>query len=260
MSLEVAGISIFTAFLAGLLSCASPCVLPLLPAYMGYLTGSAMGGSTATVGGEGSIAVAAVPGVRQQSPVLHALSFVGGFSLVFILFGISLGVIGFFLRDQQDIILKVSGGLLIVMGLHLSQVITIPFLEQEKRFDVGNGARVGYMRSFFVGSAFSAGWSPCIGPTLGAIMALAIGSGTVAQAGVLLTAYSLGLGVPFVAMGVAFNGIQPLYGKLKRHMGLLNYISGALLIIVGILVFTDSLVNFNSFFNFGFLGDVSGNV
>ena len=260
MSFEVAGISILTAFLAGILSCASPCVLPLLPAYMGYLTGSALGGATTSVSGQGSVAVATAAARREQSPVLHSLSFVGGFSLVFILFGISLGVVGFFLRDQQDIILKVSGGLLIVLGLHLSQVITIPFLEQERRFDVGNGTRVGYARSFFVGSAFSAGWSPCIGPTLGAILALAISSGTVAQAGVLLTAYSVGLAVPFVAMGVAFNSIQPLYGKLKRHMGLLNYVSGALLITVGILVFTDSLVNFNSLFNFGFLSSVSGDV
>lgn len=287
MSLEVAGISILAAFAAGLLSCLSPCLLPLIPAYMGYLTGAALGGSgyspsgvvpepiagsvpyrsmvAATSGASSSATFITVatpaPAMRPtqvtSSPFLHSLSFVSGFSLVFIAFGVSLGLIGFFLRDQQDIILKVSGSLLIIMGLHLSGVITIPFLEQERRLELASGRKVGYARSFLVGSAFSAGWSPCIGPTLGAVLALAVTSGTVGQAGLLLTAYSLGLAIPFLAMGLAFNSIQPLYKWMKRYSGVINYLSGALLIVVGILVFTNSLINFNGLFNFGFLGDVS---
>lgn len=288
MSLEVAGISILAAFAAGLLSCASPCLLPLIPAYMGYLTGAALGGSgyspsgvvpeptpgsvpygrsmvAATSGASSTatfITVAAPapamgPSQVTSSPFLHSLSFVSGFSLVFIAFGVSLGLIGFFLRDQQDIILKVSGSLLIILGLHLSGVITIPFLEQERRLELESGRKVGYARSFLVGSAFSAGWSPCIGPSLGAILSLAVTSGTVGQAGLLLTAYSLGLAIPFLAMGLAFNSIQPFYKWMKRYSGVINYLSGALLIVIGILVFTNSLINFNSLFNFGFLGDVS---
>jgi cytochrome c-type biogenesis protein len=279
MPLEIAGVSIFLAFVAGFLSCASPCVLPLVPAYLGYLAGASLetdpsadlkagrkvpalaaagggnhGTRTAAVAiGGGRLAPTAMP-----SPFLHALAFVGGFSTVFILFGVSLGVMGFFLRDQQDIILKVAGSLLIVMGLNLSGVITIPFLQQERRLEIGAGQRVGYARSFLVGTAFSAGWSPCIGPTLGAILALAISSGTAAQASVLLLAYSAGLAIPFLAMGLAFNAVTPVYQRLKKYMGVVNYISGAIIIIVGILIFTNSLINLNTLFDFGSLGDISG--
>jgi len=265
--LEIGGVSLIVAFVAGLLSVASPCVLPLIPAYLGYLTGAALepapeapaltvsqpgpGAATATLGG-GRPPLASVP-----SPFLHSLAFVGGFTAVFVAFGVSLGLIGFFLKDHQDTVLKVSGTLLIIMGLHLSGVITIPFLEREARMDLGARAKIGYARSFLVGAAFSAGWSPCIGPTLGAIFALAVSSGTVIEAGLLLLVYSAGLSVPFIAMGLAYNGVKPLYARIKRYVGVVNYLSGALLIIVGILIFTNSLINMNELFNLGFLGDVS---
>lgn len=269
--LEVGGISIFVAFAAGLLSVASPCVLPLIPAYLSYLTGVSLESAAPVAavrqpvvtagsgGGVGTVTMAGAPQMSSPSPFMHAVSFVGGFSAVFVVFGVSLGIVGYFLRDNQDIILKASGTLLIILGLHLSGVITIPFLEQERRLEVGAGARVGYARSFFVGSAFSAGWSPCIGPTLGAIFALAVSSGTVLQAGVLLLAYSAGLSVPFLAMGFAYNSVKPVYNRLKRYAGAVNYLSGAMLIVVGILIFTNSLINLNSLFNFGFLGNISGN-
>ncbi|MDO8615367.1 MAG: cytochrome c biogenesis protein CcdA [Dehalococcoidia bacterium] len=270
--LEVGGVSLFVAFAAGLLSCASPCVLPLVPAYLGYLTGAAVDSTTpapvaAGAGpGAASIALGGGPpaGVAGPSPFLHAVAFVSGFSLVFIAFGASIGLLGYFLggnefviRDQQDTILKVAGGALIIMGLHLSSVITIPFLDQERRINIKGGDRAGYARSFVVGSSFSAGWSPCIGPTLGAVLTLSAASASVWQGVVLLAVYSTGLAVPFLAMGLAFNTLKPAYAWLKRYMGVVNYVSGALLIIVGILVFTDSLINLNSMFNFGFLGDLS---
>lgn len=278
---EIGGISIFLAFFAGLLSIASPCILPLIPAYLGYLTGASLEGPSIEAGalvpaqdvaGAGggvrvTAATMATPGqargsssVARPSPFLHAVSFTSGFSLVFILFGISLGLIGFFLRDQQDIIFKVSGGTLVILGLHLAGVITIPFLEVERRLDAGSGAKIGYARSFVVGSTFSAGWSPCIGPTLGAILALAVSSGTVAQAGVLLFAYAAGLAVPFLAMGAAYGSIKPIYNYVKRYLGYVNFASGALIIVVGVLIFTDSLINLNTLFNFGLLGDVSSEV
>lgn len=262
--LEIGGVSIVVAFVAGLLSCLSPCVLPLVPAYLGYLTGVSLDSTpavakvqSASPSAGGAIAITAAPTARTPSPLVHAFAFVTGFSVIFVLFGISLGIVGYALRDNQDIILKVAGGLLIVMGLHLSGVITIPFLEQERRLDVATGAKVGYARSFFVGSAFSAGWSPCIGPTLGAILALAVSSGTVLQAGILLLAYSVGLSMPFLALGLAYNSVKPLYQRVKRYSSVVNYFSGALLIVVGILVFTNSLINLNSAFNFGFLPDTS---
>jgi len=282
---EIGGISIFIAFFAGLLSIASPCILPLIPAYLGYLTGASLEGPSTKAGvsvpvqaaagaGSGTLVTASamatsdhgqsgsnsVAAVARPSPFLHAVSFTSGFSLVFILFGISLGIIGFFLRDQQDIIFKVSGGTLVILGLHLAGVITIPFLEAERRLDAGSGAKIGYARSFVVGSTFSAGWSPCIGPTLGAILALAVSSGTVAQAGVLLFAYAAGLAVPFLAMGAAYGTVKPVYNYVKRYIGYVNFASGALIIVVGVLIFTDSLINLNTLFNFGLLGDVSTEV
>jgi cytochrome c-type biogenesis protein len=281
-SLEIGGVSVVVAFAAGLLSVASPCVLPLIPAYLGYLSGAsleepekrrihdeqtragAVSAVASTVGG--GVAVLNHVQVRKleaddertPSPFLHALSFVGGFSLVFVLFGVSLGIIGFFLRDQQGIILKVAGSLLIALGLHLTGVVTIPFLEQERRLNVGAAAKIGYVRSFLVGSAFSAGWSPCIGPTLGAILALALSSGTVLQSGILLMAYAAGLSVPFLALGLAYHSAKPVYTRFRRYTGVVNYASGILIILVGVLIFTDSFVNLNNLFSFGLLGDVSG--
>jgi cytochrome c-type biogenesis protein len=268
MDLEIGGVSVFVAFAAGLLSCLSPCVLPLVPAYLGYLTGASLepasaGGrsagmqQSAAVAGAGGTATVALPAASGPSPFLHALSFVSGFSLVFVAFGVSLGVLGYFLRDHQEIILKLSGTLLIVMGLYLADLIPIPFLDRERRVDAPAGAQIGYARSFAVGSAFSAGWSPCIGPTLGAILGLALSSGTVAEAGLLLLVYSAGLSVPFLAMGLAYNGMRPVYERVKRYSGVINAVSGAMLIVVGILVFTDSLIDMNGLFNFSFLGDGS---
>ncbi len=281
--IEIGGISIFLAFAAGMLSVLSPCLLPLVPAYLGYLTGAvidspkpvpatAAAATTASVasggGGGGSATIAVAGGLPTSaappSAFLHALAFVTGFSLIFIAFGASIGLLGFFLggneffiRDQQDTILKVSGGALIILGLHLSGVITIPFLETERRLNIKTGDKVGYTRSFIVGSSFSAGWSPCIGPTLGAVLALSAASASVWQGLILLAAYSAGLAIPFLAMGLAFNSVKPVFNWLKRYMGVINYASGALLIVIGILIFTGSLINLNSLFNFGFLGDLS---
>lgn len=270
---EIEGVSIFLAFVAGLLSVLSPCVLPLIPAYLGYLTGASLeappepapavmaasSGGAVAVAGPAPSPPAAMRPANVPSPFLHSVAFVSGFTLIFVLFGVAVGVIGYFLRDHQDLILKVSGSLLIIMGLHLAGVITIPFLDYERRLDAGGNARIGYARSFVVGSAFAAGWSPCIGPTLGAIFALTVASGTVAQGGVLLLFYSAGLAVPFLLMGLAYSSVKPLYSRLKRHIWIVNYLAGAMLIVVGILIFTDSLINMNNYFNFGLLSDVSGN-
>jgi cytochrome c-type biogenesis protein len=267
MDLEIAGVSVLVAFAAGLLSCLSPCVLPLVPAYLGYLTGVSLeAGPARTVtvqqaaagGTGGGTATLAVPrSTTAPSPFLHSVSFVSGFSVVFVLvFGVSAGLLGYLLQDSRDVILKISGTLLIVMGLHLSGVITIPLLAQERRPHV-EGTRVGYARSFAVGSAFSAGWSPCIGPTLGAILTLAVAGGSVAEAIVLLLVYSAGLSVPFLAMGAAYSSVKPLYERIKPYSGVINYVSGGMLIVIGILVFTDSLVDMNGLFGFWFLGDIS---
>ena len=244
---EVGGVGLLVAFAAGLLSCASPCVLPLVPAYLGYLTG-ASSLAAVSASGPGAAAATAVSTRAAPSPFFHALSFVGGFSLVFVILGTSIGVIGFLLRDHEDVLAKAAGVLLIILGLHLSGVITIPFLEEERRWQYSPTRRLGYARSFLVGSAFSVGWTPCVGPTLGAILALAATSSTVWQGGVLLVIYSFGLAIPFLAMGLAFNATRGLYERIRPFMGAVNIISGALIIIVGILIFTGSLIDLNQFF------------
>lgn len=256
--LEIGGVGLFVAFAAGLLSAASPCVLPLVPAYLGYLTGASGVGSNDTPVGTlegGPGATVAVAGARRAmpSPFLHSLAFVSGFSIVFVILGTSIGVVGFLLRDQQDILAKAAGALLIVLGLHLSGAITIPWLEQERRVQYNPKHGVGYARSFMVGSAFSVGWTPCVGPTLGAILALAATGSTVWQGGLLLVLYSMGLAIPFLAMGLAFNASRGVYLRLRPYMGVVNFISGTILIIVGILIFTESLINLNEFFQVDFL-------
>jgi len=249
---EVGGVGLLVAFAAGLLSCASRCGLPLVPAYLGYLTG-ASSLAAVSASGPGAAAATAVSTRAAPSPFFHALSFVGGFSLVFVILGTSIGVIGFLLRDHEDVLAKAAGVLLIILGLHLSGVITIPFLEEERRWQYSPTRRLGYARSFLVGSAFSVGWTPCVGPTLGAILALAATSSTVWQGGVLLVIYSFGLAIPFLAMGLAFNATRGLYERIRPFMGAVNIISGALIIIVGILIFTGSLIDLNQFFQVDFL-------
>jgi len=248
---EVGGVGLFVAFAAGLLSCASPCVLPLVPAYLGYLTG--VSSPVVSVSGPGAAAAAAVSTRAAPSPFFHALSFVSGFSLVFVILGTSIGVIGFLLRDEQEVLAKAAGVLLIIFGLHLSGVITIPFLEEERRWQYTPTRRLGYARSFLVGSAFSVGWTPCIGPTLGAILALAATSSTVWQGGLLLIIYSFGLAIPFLAMGLAFNVTRGVYERMRPFMGAVNVMSGVLIIVVGILIFTGSLIDLNQFFQVDFL-------
>src|SRR4030042_486916 len=141
---EVGGVGLFVAFAAGLLSCASPCVLPLVPAYLGYLTGASS--PAVSVSGPGAVAATAVGTRATPSPFFHALSFVSGFSLVFVILGTSIGGIGFLLRDAQEVLAKAAGVLLIILGLHLSGGITIPFLEQERRWQDSPPRRPGYCR------------------------------------------------------------------------------------------------------------------
>src|SRR3990170_2420010 len=164
-------LTILLAFAAGVLSFASPCVLPLVPAYIGHMM---------TVSGE----------QRQGSPraasLLHAGAFVAGFSLVFVVFWTSIGLIGFIFLDNARYMREIGGAVLIFMGLHLLGVINIGFLDRQYSVDQGRGGRVGYPRSLLMGMTFAAGWTPCIGPVLGSIIGLAIIEGSVAEGALLL--------------------------------------------------------------------------
>jgi len=246
---EIGGVSLTIAFAAGLLSCLSPCALPMVPTYLGYLSGATVSPAPAT----------SRPGPPRLFVFYHALGFVAGFSLVFIAIGASVGLVGWVLRDNLDLLGKIAGSLMILFGLHLSGILQIPWLHRERRIAYKPPSTVGYARSFLVGSAYAVGWTPCIGPTLGVILSLAATSGKVLEGSALLGTYSLGMAVPFLAMGLAFNSIHGFYRRLGPYLGVISLISGLLLIVVGILVYTGSLPAINRYFGFG-PGGLSGSL
>jgi cytochrome c-type biogenesis protein len=213
------------AFSAGVLSFLSPCVLPLVPAYVGYLAG----GTVSTESGSGRLVTMG-----------YALAFVLGFSLVFVTFWASIGIIGFVLPGFQDIFRQVGGGILIVIGLHQLGVFRISMLYRQFRREPQFGSRATALGSFLVGVAFAAGWTPCIGPILAGIIGLASLSDTVGQGTALLVAYSAGLGVPFLAAGAAIGQVGALMNRVKRHMRWVSIISGVLLIGIGLMMLSDT--------------------
>lgn len=233
--MEIGGVSVMVAFLAGLASCISPCVLPLAPLYAGTIAG-----------GSGTAAGT----VNRRAPLLHAASFMAGFSLFFILLGVSVGLVGFVIRDQLPLLEKIGGAFLILMGLHMSRIIEIPAFYRGIAFGWPERLGNGYVRSFLAGTAISAGWIPCIGPTLGLILTLAITSGTVVEGGVLLFVYSLGVAVPFVGVGALFSGTPGLLRWMSRHYDTISFISGVIIIAMGIILFTGTLQRLNQYFNF----------
>jgi len=180
---------------------------------------------------------------RSRIPIfLHSLSFVVGFSIVFIGLGTAAGLVG--LAISSNLIHKIAGSLLIVFGLFMLAGLKIPWLNYEKRLTPSLSNTTGYLRSLLIGAVFSLAWTPCVGPILGGILALAWGSEAAGHGAYLLAIYSLGLGLPFLIMGVAFDSIAPLLKRIRRHSSLIYIISAALLITVGILTLTNRLVLF----------------
>jgi cytochrome c-type biogenesis protein len=233
----------FVAFLAGLLSFVSPCVLPMVPVYLMQLTGPS--------------AVAAGTARARRLTLLHTCFFVAGFSAVFIALGASLGLLGYGLRDHQRLLAEVAGAAIIVMGLHLSGILPIPLLSRtytvplpgERKERKQHSLAFDFGRSSIVGAGFALGWTPCIGPVLGSILALAGAGSTVARGALLLLFYSLGLAVPFLAMGMAVGSLGPALKRLNRHLGTIELVSGVLLVGVGVLLFSGRLTMFNGYFD-----------
>jgi len=226
----VENISFVVAFGAGLLSFLSPCVLPLVPVYLASLCGPEVFEPKTS---------------RIRMPVfLHSLSFVIGFSLMFTFFGAGAGLVGFAISSYLAIIRQVAGSLLIVFGLFLLAALKVPWLNLEKRLAPSQGATIGYFRSFLTGGIFSLTWTPCVGPILGGVLALALGSETAWQGAYLLAIYSLGLGFPLLIIGAAFDSVTPLLKRIHRYSTAIYIFSGVLLITVGILILTGSLVWF----------------
>ncbi len=218
--------SLFVAFGAGVLSFLSPCVLPLVPVYLANLAGVS----------------SLTPGASRWPPFLHAILFVAGFSVVFIGLGASAGLIG--ATFSGPLLRKIAGSLLIGFGLFLIASQWVPWLNYEKRLGRIPGG-TGYPRSILVGAVLSLGWTPCVGPILGGILSLASNSQTAWQGAYLLAVYSLGLGVPFIATGLALGAAVPVIRWFSRHSNIIMPLSGLLLIAVGILMLTDTLVLLN---------------
>jgi len=222
-------VSLLVAFGAGLLSFLSPCVLPLVPVYLASVCGPEILESEA---GRGRVPI-----------FFHSLSFVAGFSLVFIALGAIAGLAGFAFGSHL-LISRIAGSLLIVFGLFLLAALKFPWLNYERRLTPFQGATTGYLRSFLIGVIFSLAWTPCVGPILGGILTLAWSSETAWRGAYLLATYSLGLGLPFLVIGVTFDSIRPLLKRVHRYSTWSYIVSGLLLIAVGILILTNTLTWF----------------
>ena len=222
-------ISLITAFGAGILSFISPCVLPIVPGYLSFISGV----SIDELKGKKSNAINRV--------FFNSLFFVLGFSVVFISLGASATFISSFLNNYMHIIGKIAGALIIILGLHYIGLFRIKWLNYEKRFHVGS-KQLGMLGSFFIGFAFAFGWTPCIGPILATILAMAAAEETVWRGILLLSFYSAGLALPFLLTALAFNAFLSISSRIKRHFRLVEIVGGVFLVIVGFLIFTDSLM------------------
>ena len=218
------------AFVAGLLSFLSPCVLPLIPSYITYITGL----SFADLQAEHTTRQ-----VRLQA-VLHSLAFIAGFTAVFVLLGASATAVGAFLQEQMGLIRKVGGVLIVLFGLHISGIFSLTMLLGEKRVNIRNKP-AGFFGSFLVGIVFAAGWTPCIGPILASILMVAATEETVYQGIALLLVYSLGLGIPFFFSAVALHRFLVFFNRYRRYIRLMEIVTGVFLMIVGVLIFTNTL-------------------
>ncbi len=236
-------VGIPVAFLAGIISFASPCCLPLVPGYVSYMVTTRDGSQAAS----------------RRVAFLHALAFVAGFSVVFIAIWASVGLIGYVFRDYAGLLRQLGGAVLVFMGLHVAGLISIPALYREKRLPMGGFAgdaragasdrsgggdgalsAPGYGRSALLGVIFSAGWTPCIGPILGGIIGLASVGASVARGTVLLLVYAIGLGIPFILVALGVTAVSDRLGWLRRHNTAVGVLTGAMLIGIGFLMITNT--------------------
>jgi len=210
------------AFVAGLLSFLSPCVLPLIPSYVGFLTGLTLEELE----------------VRRGTALAHALWFVAGFSLIFIALGATASALGVLLLRSQVWIGRIGGGVVILFGLYLLGVLRPALLMRERKVQLARKP-LGYLGSAFVGVTFGAAWTPCIGPILGAILTLAAAQASVGHGAALLTAYSAGLALPFVVTALALDRFLAWFQRFRPYLAWVERIAGGLLILLGLLLVTD---------------------
>lgn len=232
-------VTVGLSFLAGLASFLSPCVLSLVPAYVGYLGGQSIGQKEQS---------------QKLRTFLHGVVFAAGFSLVFIILGISFAALGNILQDVREILSKIGGTVVILLGLHMTGLLRIGFLEFGARVQTAQSNRMGFLSSFLMGVSFSAGWSPCIGPVLGAILTLVLNEGNISSGAVFLSAYSLGMAIPFLIAAAATGWVTNLLVKQGKVTHMIEVVMGILMIILGLLLFMglfERLATMGTFVDFG---------
>ncbi|MBI4551013.1 MAG: cytochrome c biogenesis protein CcdA, partial [Candidatus Latescibacteria bacterium] len=219
-------VTLFAAFLGGILSFVSPCVLPLVPAYISFISGVSIE----------QIIDREEHARHLKAVLISSACFIIGFSAVFVALGATATILGRVLLARLDVLAKIAGAVIIVFGVHTTGLIQIPWLNREKRLQ-SRDTPAGALGSFVVGLAFAFGWTPCIGPILAAILVMAGAQESVGQGILLLSIYSLGLGVPFLLTGLATNTFLGMFSRIKRYFKAVELISGLFLIVVGLLIF-----------------------
>ena len=219
------------ALIAGIFSFLSPCVLPIVPPYLAYMGGVSINDMSSH-------------GTARRRAVVAALFFVLGLSTVFILLGFTASAFGMFFLQNQALFAKISGVVIIVFGLHFVGLFRTPFLDQEARLDAGDkgGSSFG---AYVLGLAFAFGWTPCIGPQLGAILSLAASEASVSRGTLLLGVYAAGLGIPFLLAAMFITRAMTLMNRIKPHMKLIERIMGGLLVLVGLALLTGAFTTFS---------------
>ena len=232
----MAEISYFYVVLAGLLSFLSPCVLPIVPGYLCFLAGTSL---DKIASGEDAS--------KEKNVFYFALSFVFGFSTVFILLGASATLLSGLIYEYLDILRVVGGIIIIIFGIHFMQIIQLPFLNRDTRYQI-ESYRPGIVGSYVIGLSFAFGWTPCIGPILGSVLSIAASSETVTYGIVLLMLYSAGLGIPFLLAAYAINGFMKFLSKIRNYIRVIEIFTGVLLVIFGILILTNRIQELAFFF------------
>ncbi len=232
-------VSLLTAFFAGILSFLSPCVLPLIPGYISFISGE----SIQALRNSQEIKK------TRERVILSSLFFVAGFSFVFILLGASATTIGKFLLKYLKTLSIIAGIVIIILGLHMTGIFRIKALYYEKKFQVKQKP-VNAFGSFLIGIAFAFGWTPCIGPILAAILAVAAAQSTIAKGIFLLTSYSLGMAIPFMITAYSITLFFKLFDKIKKYFNIIEWASGILLLIIGIMMVTGMFARITHIFAF----------
>ncbi|AUS95539.1 cytochrome C biogenesis protein ResB [Clostridium thermosuccinogenes] len=214
-------------FTEGVLTFISPCILPMLPIYFSYLAGTSGNDKTQNAAGKSNL-------------LANSFAFVLGFTLVFVALGATVTTLGHFLINNRSLLQKISGLIMMVFGLSFMGILNLKFLNMEKRLDF-KFEKLRFFSSILFGMVFGFGWTPCLGTFLGSALALASSSKTITQGVLLLLVYSIGLGIPFILTSVLFEKVKGAFKLIQKHSRTISIVSGILLVIAGILVFTDSL-------------------